>query len=58
MEKHARIVSFDEFNQLRDKLGRIVCTSGGFRPAPSRSCILHNRFQAIWGYPCGGGKRG
>jgi D-beta-D-heptose 7-phosphate kinase/D-beta-D-heptose 1-phosphate adenosyltransferase len=45
MEKHARIVSFDEFNQLHDKLGRIVCTSGGFDPLhPGHaSCIIDSK---------------
>lgn len=32
MNDYARIVTFEEFDQLRDSLGRIVCTSGGFDP--------------------------
>jgi D-beta-D-heptose 7-phosphate kinase/D-beta-D-heptose 1-phosphate adenosyltransferase len=45
MEKNARIVSFEEFNQIRDHLGRIVCTSGGFDPVhPGHaSCIIESK---------------
>ncbi len=30
--KRAEILSFEEFEQIRDSLGKIVCTSGGFDP--------------------------
>lgn len=30
--KRAQILSFEEFDALRDSLGKIVCTSGGFDP--------------------------
>jgi len=45
MEKLARIVTFDEFDQIRDRLGRIVCTSGGFDPLhPGHaSCIVESK---------------
>lgn len=45
MEKYARIVSFDEFDQIRDGLGRIVCTSGGFDPLhPGHaSCLIESK---------------
>ncbi len=45
MEKYARIVTFDEFNQIRDQLGKIVCTSGGFDPLhPGHaSCIVESK---------------
>ena len=45
MEKYARIISFDEFDQIRDQLGRIVCTSGGFDPLhPGHaSCIVESK---------------
>ena len=45
MEKYARIVSFDEFDQIRDRLGRIVCTSGGFDPIhPGHaSCLIESK---------------
>lgn len=45
MEKHAQIVSFDEFSQVRDSLGKIVCTSGGFDPMhPGHaSCIIESK---------------
>lgn len=29
MSTYAQIVTFDEFDQIRGQLGRIVCTSGG-----------------------------
>lgn len=32
MEKYAKIISFDELDEIRDQLGRIVCTSGGYDP--------------------------
>jgi D-beta-D-heptose 7-phosphate kinase/D-beta-D-heptose 1-phosphate adenosyltransferase len=45
MEKYASIVTFDEFNQIRDGLGRIVCTSGGFDPLhPGHAtCIIESK---------------
>jgi D-beta-D-heptose 7-phosphate kinase/D-beta-D-heptose 1-phosphate adenosyltransferase len=45
MEKYAQIFTFDEFNQIRDGLGRIVCTSGGFDPLhPGHaSCIIESK---------------
>ena len=45
MEKYAQILTFDEFNQIRDGLGRIVCTSGGFDPLhPGHaSCIVESK---------------
>lgn len=45
MEKYAQIVSFEDFNRLRDGLGRIVCTSGGFDPIhPGHaSCIVESK---------------
>ena len=35
MEELAKIVSFEEFDKIREKLGTIVCTSGGFDPIHS-----------------------
>ena len=45
MEKYAKIVTFEEFNQIRDQLGKIVCTSGGFDPLhPGHaSCIIESK---------------
>jgi cytidyltransferase-like protein len=45
MDKYAKIVSFEEFNQIRDQLGKIVCTSGGFDPLhPGHaSCIIESK---------------
>lgn len=45
MENYAKIVSFEEFDQLRDQLGRIVCTSGGFDPIhPGHaSCLIESK---------------
>jgi cytidyltransferase-like protein len=45
MEKYAPIVTFEELNQVRDKLGKIVCTSGGFDPLhPGHaSCIVESK---------------
>ena len=41
----ANIVSFDEFAQLRPKLGKVVATSGGFDPIhPGHiSCIIESK---------------
>jgi D-beta-D-heptose 7-phosphate kinase/D-beta-D-heptose 1-phosphate adenosyltransferase len=45
MDKYAKIISFDELDQIRDKLGRIVCTSGGFDPIhPGHAtCIIESK---------------
>ena len=49
MARYAHIVSFDEFAAIRkvmgDKMGRIVCTSGGFDPVhPGHmSCVIESR---------------
>lgn len=45
MDGYGTIVSFDEFDQIRDQLGRIVCTSGGFDPLhPGHaSCIIESK---------------
>jgi cytidyltransferase-like protein len=45
MNSYGRIVDFDEFDQFRDQLGRIVCTSGGFDPLhPGHaSCIIESK---------------
>ena len=58
MEKHAHIVSFEEFNKVRDQVGTDRVHLRWLRPASSRSCILHYRVQAIWRYPRGRGQRG
>ncbi len=45
MEKYAQIISFEEFARIRDGLGRIVCTSGGFdplHPGPA-SCLIESK---------------
>lgn len=43
--KPAPIISFDEFEELKDSLGKIVCTSGGFDPIhPGHvSCLNESR---------------
>ena len=43
--KPARIVTFKQFEKLRPKLGKIVCTSGGFDPIhPGHtSCIFESK---------------
>lgn len=43
--KLAQIISLEEFETLREKLGKIVCTSGGFDPIhPGHlSCIYDSR---------------
>lgn len=45
MDNYAKIVTFDEFDQLRDNLGRIVCTSGGYDPLhPGHAtCIVDSK---------------
>lgn len=44
MAEYAQIVSFDEFDKIRDSLGTIVCTSGGFDPIhPGHAtCIIES----------------
>ncbi len=41
----AKIVSFEEFEKLRPKLGKVVATSGGFDPIhPGHiSCIIDSK---------------
>ncbi len=43
--KYAKVVDFDELDTLRDSLGRIVCTSGGFDPLhPGHaSCLIESK---------------
>ncbi len=45
MEDYAKIVSFEEFEEYREKAGKIVCTSGGFDPIhPGHaSCIIDSK---------------
>lgn len=45
MDSYGKIVSFEEFDQIRDQLGKIVCTSGGFDPLhPGHaSCIIESK---------------
>lgn len=45
MEDYAKIVTFDEFAKIRDSLGKIVCTSGGFDPIhPGHAtCIIESK---------------
>jgi cytidyltransferase-like protein len=45
MSNYGEIISFDEFSQIRDTLGRIVCTSGGFDPLhPGHaSCLIESK---------------
>lgn len=45
MENYGKIVTFEEFDQIRGQLGRIVCTSGGFDPLhPGHaSCIIESK---------------
>lgn len=45
MSECAKIISFDELDALRDSLGTIVCTSGGFDPIhPGHlSCIFDSK---------------
>ncbi len=44
-DKYARILSFEEFDGLREQCGRIVCTSGGFDPLhPGHAtCIVESK---------------
>lgn len=42
----AKIISFEEFNKIRDGLGKIVCTSGGFDPVhPGHASCIHESRQ-------------
>lgn len=43
--KYAEVVSFEDFAKVRDSLGRIVCTSGGFDPLhPGHAtCIVESK---------------
>lgn len=43
--KYAKIVDFRELDSIRDSLGRIVCTSGGFDPLhPGHaSCLIESK---------------
>jgi cytidyltransferase-like protein len=45
MEKYAKIISLDEFEKIRESLGKIVCTSGGFDPIhPGHcTCIIESK---------------
>ncbi len=44
--KPAQIISFDEFNLIRDTLGTIVCTSGPFDPIhPGHMSCIHDSKQ-------------
>lgn len=45
MEKYAPIVSFEEIDKIRDRLGKIVCTSGGFDPIhPGHAtCVIESK---------------
>ena len=45
MEELAKILSFDEFDKIKDTLGSIVCTSGGFDPIHSGhiSCFQESK---------------
>ncbi len=47
MNDYAKIITFEEFDQMRDSLGRIVCTSGGFDPLhPGHAtCIIESKKQ-------------
>lgn len=39
----AKIITFDEFDTLRDSLGTIVCTSGGYDPVhPGHLSCIHD----------------
>ena len=43
--KYAQVVGFEELDNVRESLGRIVCTSGGFDPLhPGHaSCIIESK---------------
>jgi len=45
MGNYAQIVTFEEFDAIRDDLGRIVCTSGGYDPLhPGHAtCIVDSK---------------
>ena len=50
MEKIAKIVSFDEFDKIKDGLDTVVCTSGGFDPIHSGhiSCFQESKKYATY----------
>lgn len=45
MDSYGKIIGFDEFEQIRNQLGHIVCTSGSFDPLhPGHtSCIIESK---------------
>ena len=45
MGNYAKVLSFEEFAEIRNQLGRIVCTSGGFDPLhPGHAtCIVESK---------------
>jgi D-beta-D-heptose 7-phosphate kinase/D-beta-D-heptose 1-phosphate adenosyltransferase len=45
MSEYAKIISFEDFEMIRDSLGRIVCTSGGLDPIhPGHAtCIVDSK---------------
>jgi len=45
MEQLAKVISFEELDNIRDSLGTIVCTSGGFDPLHSGhiSCFQESK---------------
>ena len=45
MGDYAEIIDFDAFEKIRDNLGRIVCTSGGYDPIhPGHaSCLIESK---------------
>ena len=45
MTDYAKIITFEEFDTIRDSLGKIVCTSGGYDPIhPGHAtCIIESK---------------
>jgi cytidyltransferase-like protein len=45
MANYGKVISFEEFDQIRDQLGKIVCTSGGYDPLhPGHAtCIVESK---------------
>nr|CBX28845.1 hypothetical protein N47_B19910 [uncultured Desulfobacterium sp.] len=45
MGNYAKIMSFDEIDKIRDQIGRLVCTSGGYDPLhPGHtSCLIESK---------------
>ena len=45
MADYGKIITFEDLNRIRDTLGRIVCTSGGFDPLhPGHAtCIVDSK---------------